>query len=149
MSPERALYTSAQRETKDWAESQLNGLAGLPEGWHACAERLLPDPATPTRTVDLIRRDAGGWIILHCYTTEQREDPIVVGTATTLVALNRSIIDNTNTSFGTQVRTWLRESILSLYDPSVEADAIARVLVALGAEIDVEPSVTTLQTIRG
>lgn len=97
--------------------------------------------------VDLIRRTGGGWLLLHWNAVG---GPAIMDAEQQLVNLYEgltAIPQNMLTPLGRWTTTALRQAIIDLYDPTIPEQAAARMLVALGAEVVVEPTAPQLDCI--
>lgn len=119
----------------------------LPDGWthHARLAEYVEG-----QDVHLVRRGVGPWILLtHTLATRHVEMFDVSSTLSGLYEQMRDlraelIRDRVLVSSVARMVTWLGDELSSRYDPNVEAEAAAQVILALGG-----PAVAEPQSIQG
>lgn len=135
----------ASAEWKAWQGRPPKSTKGasdrLPPGW--CVYEAF---GGHDESLDLIRRDGGGWILLRW---NKVGGPTITDADQWLVDLYAGYlaIDDLVTALGRQITRWLRQAIVDLYDPTDPEQAAARMLVALGADVVVEPAAPQLDRI--
>lgn len=147
---DHALLQDMGREFADWVQalpmrsddraSRWFPHAGapnwLPPGW---SEHARLDGYAPACDMYLLRRDAGGWALVLHYIDEWPRAQLYDSSAT-LRCLYATYRDQTTTRPTREPLTlWLGRTLTGLYDPAIEAEAAAQVIVALGGDAPCEP----------
>lgn len=117
-----------------------HGAQGLPDGWVVRSQTVTPARENPDTDWLLVRRDAGGWLLVN------HDEPLsrtsLRGGAITIGGIYEKVhrpSDPQPRGVYSILAGWLRTLIVDAYDPADEIEAAARVMVALGGPVTVTP----------